>query len=112
MDLLGELGKLWIAGGAERTAVMLEAILADEVNHVRFANRWIKRLAREDGRVVLKVALAMRFLAAAIDADRKEPIPTADGAQHSSIGVNVDDRRLAEFTDDEIDEILRQSGMP
>jgi hypothetical protein len=115
MDLLGELRKLWRARGDERTAELLEAILADEVNHVRFGNRWIKRLAREDGRVVLKVAMAMRFLAAAIAADRK-PAPDAaggedGGAKHATIGVNVDDRRLAEFSDAEIDEILRQSGM-
>lgn len=112
MDLLGDLRKLWRAGGDEETAVLLESILADEVNHVRFGNRWIKRLAREDGRVVLKVALAMRFLAAAIAADRKEPAATSEGGGgHASIGVNVEDRRLAEFTDEEIDEILRQSGM-
>jgi hypothetical protein len=113
MDLLAELRKLWRVGGDEETAQMLEAILADEVNHVRFGNRWIKRLAREDGRVVLKVAMAMRFLAAALAADSRDPKPgrEADGVQHAAIGVNVEDRRLAEFTDEEIDEILRQSGM-
>lgn len=110
MDLLGELRKLWRAGGDEATAELLESILADEVNHVRFGNRWIKKLAREDGRVVLKVALAMRFLAAAIAADRKEPAAAGDG-NHAGIGVNVEDRRLAEFSEAEIDEILRQSGM-
>ena len=113
MDLLGDLRRLWRERGDERTAELLEAILADEVNHVRFGNRWIKRLAREDGRVVLKVAMAMRFLASAIAADRGGPraeMATA-AANHTGLGVNVDDRRLAEFTDEEIDEILRQSGM-
>jgi hypothetical protein len=111
MDLLGDLRRLWRAAGDGETAALLEAILADEVNHVRFGNRWIRRLAREDGRVVLKVALAMRFLARAIDADRRAPSGPDDGARHASLGVNVEDRRLAEFSDEEIDEVLRQSGM-
>jgi len=31
--------------------------------------------------------------------------------RHHNIGVNVDDRREADFSDEEINEILRQSGM-
>ena len=114
MDLLGSLHKLWRSLGDERTAAMLEAILADEVNHVRFANRWIRRLAREDGRVLLKVALAIRFLAEANAASFvHEASGTEEGvrAGHARMGVNVDDRRNAEFSEDEIKEILRQSGM-
>ena len=61
MDLLGTLHKLWRAHGDERTAELLETILADEVNHVRYGNRWIKKLAKDDGRVLLKVAMAMRY---------------------------------------------------
>ena len=114
MDLLGTLHKLWRALGDERTAGMLEAILADEVNHVRFANRWIRRLAREDGRVLLKVALAIRFLAEANSASfAAEAAGTEDEvlAGHTRMGINVADRRNAEFSEDEIEEILRQSGM-
>ena len=114
MDLLGTLHKLWRVLGDERTAGMLEAILAVEVNHVRFANRWIRRLAREDGRVLLKVALAIRFLAEANAASfAGEDAGTQDEvlAGHTRMGINVDDRRNAEFSEDEIEEILRQSGM-
>ena len=114
MDLLGTLRSAWRAVGDERTAAMLEAILADEVNHVRFGNRWIKALAKEDGRVLLKVAVAIRFLREAIAATgggeaasaRTEPLD-----RHTPVGVNVEDRRNAEFSADEINEILRQSGM-
>lgn len=114
MDLLGTLHKLWRALGDERTAEMLEAILVDEVGHVRFANRWIRRLAHEDGRVLLKVALAIRFLAEANAASFAAEDPgTQDQvlAGHTSMGINVADRRNAEFSEDEIEEILRQSGM-
>lgn len=114
MDLLGTLHKLWRRVGDEKTASLLEMILADEVNHVRFANRWIRRLAQEDGRNLLKIALAIRFLAEANAASfSNEPSGTEAKvlAGHASSGVNVEDRRNAEFSEDEIKEILRQSGM-
>jgi uncharacterized ferritin-like protein (DUF455 family) len=100
----------------ERTAEVLDAILADEVQHVRFANRWIKALAQQDPRVLLKVAMAVRFLAAA-NAAFQTP-----GGEVNAVGkvledpaartpaVNVEDRRRAEFSDEEIHEILRQAG--
>lgn len=114
MDLLGTLRKLWREVGDERTAELLESILADEVNHVRFANRWIKKMAQENGRVLLEVAMAVRFLAEVnavgytSSAAEKEASATV---QHARMGTNVDDRRNAEFTDDEIATVLRQSGM-
>lgn len=114
MDLLGTLSKVWRAAGDDSTANLLEAILADEVNHVRFANRWIRKLAQEDGRVLLKVAMAIRFLAEANAASfGAEPAGTAEKVlqNHARMGINVDDRRNAEFSDDEIAVILRQSGM-
>jgi uncharacterized ferritin-like protein (DUF455 family) len=114
MDLLGTLRKLWRDAGDHETADLLEAILADEVNHVRFANRWIRRLAQQDGRVLLKVALAIRFLAEANAAGRSEAPAGQDEKttrNHARMGTNVEDRRNAEFTDEEIAEILRQSGM-
>src|SRR5262245_29864154 len=91
MDLLGTLRKLWRAVGDEETATLLEAILADEVGHVRFANRWIRKFVETDGRVLLKVAMAVRFLDAVNSAamaseaadhqDRKQK-------EHSLVGVN------------------------
>lgn len=113
MDLLGTLRKLWRAAGDERTTELLEAILADEVSHVRFANRWIKKLAKEDGRVLLKVAMAVRFLSEASAAVYGTgTLPKSAGAKdHVQVDVNVEDRREAEFTDDEIHEMLRQYGM-
>jgi hypothetical protein len=97
-------------------AQVLEAILADEVQHVRFANRWIKRFAEQDRRVLLKVATAVRFLARANAALQSRPgEPNAVGrvlpAPEARVpAVNVEDRRLAEFSDEEIAEILRQAG--
>lgn len=117
MDLLGALRKVWRSVNDERTAEMLEHILADEVNHVRFANRWIRRLAQENPRVLLKVAVAMRMFsevnaALAIKEGDTNIVGVDLGfKQQNNIGINVDDRRQADFSEDEIDEILRQSGM-
>lgn len=114
MDLLGGLRNSWRAVGDEQTAQLLESILADEVNHVRFANRWIRRLSTEDGRALLKVALAIRFLAEANAAGLSAAPAGRDddtAKNHARMGTNVEDRRNAEFSDEEIDQILRQAGM-
>jgi len=114
MDLLGGLRKAWREAGDSRTAELLESILADEVNHVRFANRWLRQMAAEDGRVLLKVALGIRFLAEA-NAAGLSAAPQGRGeatlANHSRVGTNVDDRRNAEFSEEEIEQVLRQAGM-
>jgi uncharacterized ferritin-like protein (DUF455 family) len=117
MDVVGILARDVRALGDNETADILEGILADEVQHVRFANRWIKRFVSEDRRQLMKVASAVRFL---MEANSKFQIK--DGGEVNVIGVklaspearipavNVEDRRLAEFTDEEIHEILRQAG--
>ncbi len=111
MDLLATLGKSWRAAGDSETGDLLDTILADEVNHVRFANQWIRKLAHEDGRALMKVAVAIRFLR-----DANAASAGADGSQdsfekHIRMGVNIDDRRSAGFSDADINEILRQHGM-
>lgn len=99
-----------------RTAEVLDGILADEVQHVRFANRWIQRMAREDPRVLLAVASAVRFLAAAnaaLQSKAGDVNPVGKVLEDPSArvpAVNVLDRRLAEFSEEEIHEILRQAG--
>jgi uncharacterized ferritin-like protein (DUF455 family) len=114
MDLLGSLRQIWRSVGDERTAEVLEHILADEINHVRFANQWIRKLVQADRRVLLKVASAVRFLAdtnaALADQPASSPAETS-AKQHKELGINVEDRRHADFSDDEINEILRQAGM-
>ena len=116
MDVVGGLGRSVREMGDEETARVLDAILADEIQHVRFANRWIRKLAEQDRRVLLRVAVAVRFLS---DANAQLQ---ADGPERNAVGtllapsaerippVNVADRRRAEFTDEEIQEILRQAG--
>lgn len=116
MDLLGNLSRRWrLEGNDEKTADLQEQILADEVNHVRFANQWIKRMTQEDGRLLLKVAMAIRFLSSVTAALAPRPgeknlngmaLGNAKPAPH----VNIEQRREADFSEDEIQEILRQAG--
>lgn len=116
MDVVGGSIAAWREAGDHATADVLDAILADEIQHVRFANRWLKTLAREDRRVLLKIAMAVRFVAGAnavLTAGDSDPeAVNAAQAQATALApaVNVEDRRLAEFSDEEIGEILRQAG--
>lgn len=116
IDLLGMLRTVWRDLGDHTTADVLDGILADEITHVRFANRWIRQLSTEDPRVLLKVALAVRFLAQA-NARVEPQVGEVDAAGHTVTeadrlppAVYVEGRLEAEFTEDEVHEILRQAG--
>jgi len=116
IDLLGVLKEKWREAGDHTTAHMLDGILADEIAHVRFANRWIRRLTEENPRVLLQVARAVQFLR---DVNRRLAPEVGDT---NAVGiavtedrllppaVNVNDRLEAEFTEAEIHEVLRQAG--
>jgi uncharacterized ferritin-like protein (DUF455 family) len=116
IDIVGALTQAFRASGDEATASTLESINADELQHVRFANHWIRRLAAQDRRVLMKMASAIRFLAEAnskfqIKAGEVNAVGKVLEAPEARIpAVNVEDRRLAGFTDEEIHEILRQAG--
>ena len=71
---------------------------------------------REDRRLALKIAMAVRFLSSVTAAlapqeGQLSPVGLAyEEPQNRITQVNVADRRQADFTDSEIDEYLRQSG--
>ncbi|HXG59136.1 MAG TPA: DUF455 family protein [Thermoanaerobaculia bacterium] len=116
MDVVGDHIVNWRAVGDGATADILDAILADEIQHVRFANRWIRTMADDDPRVLMKIAMAVRFT------ERANGVLRAKGGEVTPVGtefapaeqrtpkVNIDDRKLAGFSDEEIHEILRQAG--
>jgi uncharacterized ferritin-like protein (DUF455 family) len=111
MDVVGGNIAAWREAGDADTADLLEAILADEIQHVRFANRWLRKMAEEDRRVLLKLAMAVRWVAQ-VNA-RVAALGSGAPAELSGSAapaVNIEDRRLAEFSDDEIGEILKQAG--
>jgi uncharacterized ferritin-like protein (DUF455 family) len=116
IDILGQLRTTWREAGDDRTADALEAILADEITHVRFANRWIRALTEQQPRVLLQVAAAIRFLRAVNAALAATPGEinaagselTAERLQPPA--VYVDGRLEAGFTEEEVAEVLRQAG--
>jgi bacterioferritin (cytochrome b1) len=116
MDILGKITASWRSVGDHETADMLDGILADEIQHVRFANQWIRKMVSDDRRLLLRIATAMMFLRQANDALAPEegelnsvgtPVFNPNG---KTFDVNVHDRREADFSDEEIHEVLRQAG--
>lgn len=77
---------------------LFEAQLADEVQHVRYANEWVKRLVEEGGpRVVFEIARAV--------AQADEALKIVAGGALTTYPVADDVRREAGFTDEEIDSV-------
>jgi uncharacterized ferritin-like protein (DUF455 family) len=116
MDLLRQQVHMWTEAGDEHTAAIMDALLADEVQHVRYANRWLKQVAREQPRTVLQVAAGIHLLRQVTAGLAPQPGEVnAVGVDlttftHAEVFTNVDDRRLADFTEQEIAELLRQEG--
>jgi len=114
IDLLRHLVKMWREAGDEATAELLDGILVDEIQHVRYANAWFKRMSREDPTVLLKLASAVSFLRSVTQAFTPRPgeVNAAGvnltGFEHVEMLLNVEDRMRAGFSEREIDQIQRQ----
>ena len=117
MDLLRQLVNKWKEAGDEQTSQIIDGILADEVQHVRFANQWLKKMAAENPRILLKVATAVHLLkkvteALAPNAGETNAVGVNLSAYvHMDVFASIEDRRLAEFTEEELKEIVRQEGL-
>lgn len=117
MDILRQLVNRWKEVGDDQTSEILDGILADEVQHVRFANQWLKRMAAENPRILLKVAMAVNLLkkvtqALAPDKGEKNAVGVdLTSFVHMDVFASIEDRRLAEFTEEELKEIVRQEGL-
>src|SRR5262249_46646489 len=81
------------------SAEIVEAVGADEIQHVRFGNRWLKRMTDAQPRTVLEVAQAMAWL--------RRVVQATGGESLHEIGTNVHDRELAGFSSPEISEVAR-----
>ncbi|HEY7060844.1 MAG TPA: DUF455 family protein [Chloroflexota bacterium] len=91
---------VWHELGDHTTAELLEAVEADEIPHVRFANTWLKRLSDADPRTVLQIAAAMAWL-------RKVVMATGGETVHH-IATDGTTRQAAGFSTDEVAEVTRQ----
>ena len=107
MDLLQELRNMWKAAGQLETAEVMDGILADEVQHVRFANEWIKREVKQNPRMVMEIAAAIEYVRKVTEAFT----PAADDQNRAGMkisqldrefAINAEDRRLAGFGDEDL----------
>ena len=85
--------------GDHSTADVMEAIEADEIPHVRFANEWINRMTDADPRAVMQIAAAVSWLRKVVNA--------TGGESPHAIATDAESRRLAGFTTAEIAEVER-----
>jgi uncharacterized ferritin-like protein (DUF455 family) len=117
MDLMAYIPDGWREKGKDpQTAELLDAIAADEIHHVRFANQWVHKLCASDKKNLFKVAQAVSFM----DAAQKALSPPEGSTNLMGVSVeefsqtapiNVEDRRLAEFSEDEITALLKQHDL-
>ena len=116
IDLLRYLVKMWRDAGDDATADLLDGILADEIQHVRYANAWFKRLSKEDPAVLLQLAAAISFLRRVTKAFAPQPgeVNAAGvnltGFEHIEMLLNVEDRMRAGFSEQEIAVIQKQEN--
>lgn len=92
LDVMNEGAGAWAEWGDHVTSEIIESVIADEVQHVRFANDWLDRLKTEDPRGLLKAIAAM----SAARAWTVALTPPGMKMEHV-IPINTEDRRDAGF---------------
>jgi uncharacterized ferritin-like protein (DUF455 family) len=116
IDSFRQVARGFRESGDDRTAEIYEVILADEIQHVRFANQWLRHFAHEP-RAVMQMAAALNFAAGVLAAlkprsgDRSVDDVELEAVDHA-IAVNTDDRRRAGFTAAEVADLMRQDVLP
>lgn len=116
IDILKQHTQMWRDEGDDVTADIIEGILSDEIQHVRFANVWIKQLAKENPAVMMQVANGLNFMKRVIAAyaPTEGDLNAAGASIENTLLVsptNVEDRRLAGFSDQEIADLLKRDGV-
>ena len=95
LDVMKDSIGVWAEWGDPATAAILESVVADEIQHVRFANDWLEGLKTEDPKALLKAIAAM----SAVREWTEALTPPEDKMEHV-IPVNTEDRRHAGFSVD------------
>lgn len=97
LDVIKESVDIWAAWGDPQTAQVLDAVAADEVQHVRFANDWLNGLKTSDPKSMLKAISAMSTLKALTAALTPPEFKEAVAQMGHEVPVNEEDRRHAGF---------------
>lgn len=96
LDVFKESVVVWGEWGDHATAEMMDSVVADEIQHVRFANDWLERLRTEEPTALLKAIAAMSTVRAWTAALAPPGVKMEQVMEHV-IPVNVEDRRDAGF---------------
>jgi uncharacterized ferritin-like protein (DUF455 family) len=86
---------LALADGDEELAALFDAQLADEINHVRFANDWIRRLVERSPRLAMQIARALHEATIAFNW-------AMEGGESVTYQVDPTVRSEAGFADEEV----------
>ena len=98
LDVLMESVEIWEKWGDPTTARIMDTVIADEIQHVRFANEWLAGLKSTDPRSLLKAIAAMSALRAWAAALTPPEMKAEKMKMEHEIPVNTEDRRLAGFS--------------
>ena len=99
LDIESIASPMFREAGDHETADVMDAIGVDEIQHVRFANEWLKRLIDAEPRIVLDIAVAVAWL--------KRVVAATGGEALHDIPTEQEARRLAGFSAEEINEVVR-----
>ncbi len=99
MDLEGQAIGMLREAGDNITADIMDAVTADEIQHVRFANEWLKRMTDADPRSVLQIASAITWL--------RHVVVATGGDRLKQVSTDLASRRLAGFSEADIAEVER-----
>jgi uncharacterized ferritin-like protein (DUF455 family) len=115
IDSFRQVARGFKESGDERTAEIYDVILADEIQHVRFANQWLRNFSR-DPRMVMQMAKAWNFALGVLRAlsprAGDKSIDDVDlAAEDHTIAINMEDRMRAGFTVDEIADLARRDEL-
>ncbi|HYH07656.1 MAG TPA: DUF455 family protein [Thermoanaerobaculia bacterium] len=114
LDSFRQVARGFRESGDARTAEIFEVILADEIQHVRFANQWLRHFCKQP-RAVMQMAAALNFAAGVFRALQPKPgersVDDVDlaGVDHSIV-INSDDRQHAGFTAAEIADLMQKDS--
>lgn len=111
LDVFQKMARLWRETGDERTAEITEAILSDEIQHVRFANQWLKRVIKDNPRALMEIAGAVnetnRITKALAPQEGEMSLDGVElAAARPKFPTNVADRVFAGFSDEEVQDLV------
>jgi uncharacterized ferritin-like protein (DUF455 family) len=110
LDVFQRMIGWWRERGDEETAADMEAIQADEIAHVRFANDWIDRSTAGNPKATLEVAAALASVKQRLTRLQRRLPGDAERRVEVALPANVDDRRRAGFSEHAISELAERSA--